>query len=397
VIITDALRWTCGSRTLTEMSRVLVLGGGFGGIATAVALRFELGEEHDVTLVDRRDEFVMGLRKTWHVLGISPLAYGERALALLRRRGIDHVQGEIEAIDVDERRARVDGTWLSADAMVLALGAMHAPEAVPGLKEHGFDAWTQEGLEHVSAAVTAFRGGRAVIGIFGAPYSCPPAPYELALLLADRLQEREIDGEITVFAPFPITLPILGPDGSTPLDRRLADREIDFLPGRVASAVEAGRVLFADGPELPFDLLLAVPPHRAPSVLVDAGLAPQDGWVAVDPRTLETPYPDVYAIGDCTVIGLANGMAMPKAGIFAQREGEVVAGRIAARLRGEEPTATFDGSGSCFVEMGGGEASLVGGQFLGETVRASLGEPSTEQRAAKERFEADRLTAWFGG
>ena len=378
------------------MGRVLVLGGGFGGIATAAALRSELAEGHEITLVDRRDEFVMGLRKTWHVLGISPLAYGERSLALLRRRGVDYVQGEIEAIDVAERRARVDGTRISADAMVLALGARHAVEAVPGLAQHGLDAWTQEGLEHVSAAVGGFRGGRVVVGIFGAPYSCPPAPYELALLLADRLGERGVDGEVSVFAPFPITLPILGADRTAPLDQRLAERGIEFLPGRTASAVEPGRVLFADGGELPFDLLLAVPPHRAPSVLVDAGLAPRDGWVAVEPRTLETPYPDVYAIGDCTVIGLANGMAMPKAGVFAQREGEVVASRIAARLRGEEPTATFDGSGSCFVEMGGGEASLVGGQFLADTVMVSLSEPSAEQRAAKERFESDRLTAWFG-
>jgi sulfide:quinone oxidoreductase len=129
---------------------------------------------------------------------------------------------------------------------------------------------------------------------------------------------------------------------------------------------------------------------------VDAGLAPPDGWVAVDARTLETSYPGMYAIGDCTVIGLTNGMALPKAGVFAQREGEVVAARIGAVLRGADPDATFDGTGSCFVEMGGGEASLVGGQFLGDSVQVSLGEPSTEQRAHKERFEADRLAAWFG-
>jgi sulfide:quinone oxidoreductase len=378
------------------MSRVLVLGAGFGGIATAVALRSELGDGDEVALIDRRDEFVMGLRKTWHVLGISPLAYGERSLSLLRRRGIDFRRSEIEAIDVEGPRARVDGEWLEADAMVLGLGARHAVDAVPGLAQHGLDAWTQEGLERVGAAVADFRGGRAVIGIFGAPYSCPPAPYELALLLADRLEERGIRGEIAVFAPFGLTLPILGAEGSAPLDRRLAERDIQFLPGRAPSAVEPHRVVFADGSELGFDLLLAVPPHRAPSVLVDAGLAPPDGWVAVDARTLETSYPGMYAIGDCTVIGLTNGMALPKAGVFAQREGEVVAARIGAVLRGADPDATFDGMGSCFVEMGGGEASLVGGQFLGDSVQVSLGEPSTEQRAHKERFEADRLAAWFG-
>ena len=379
------------------MARVLILGGGFGGIATAVALRSRLDDDDEVVLVDRRDVFVMGLRKTWHVLGISPLAYGERPLAMLQRQGIRVIHGEITAIDPDQRTAAVDSDVIGADELVIALGARHAVEEVPGLHEHGFDAWTQEGLEHVSGAVAGFHGRRVAIGIFGVPYSCPPGPYELALLLSDRLEERGVDAEVSVFSPTPIPLPILGATGGEPLSRRLADRGIAFVPGRVAASVQAGRVEFADGEPLPFDLLLGVPPHRVPPVLAHAGLAPADGWVAVDPATLATSYPGVHAIGDCTVIGLVNGMPMPKAGVFAQKEGEVVAERIAARLRGEEPTATFDGAGACFVEMGGGQASQVQGQFLGDQVRVALTEPSEAQRIEKERFEADRLTAWFGG
>jgi sulfide:quinone oxidoreductase len=379
------------------VARVLILGGGFGGIATAVALRSELPTDDEVVLVDRRDAFVMGLRKTWHVLGISPLAYGERPLAMLERQGIRVVHGEITAIDPAERTAAVDGDAIGADALVVALGARHAVDEVPGLREHGFDAWTQEGLEHVSGAVAGFRGRRVAIGIFGVPYSCPPGPYELALLLADRLEERGVDAEVSVFAPTPIPLPILGAAGGEPLSRRLVERGVDFLPGRVATSVQAGRVEFAEGGPLEFDLLLGVPPHRVPRVLADAGLAPADGWVAVDPRTLATSYPGVHAIGDCTLIGLVNGMPLPKAGLFAQKEGEVVAARIAASLRGEEPTAEFDGAGACFVEMGGGEASQVQGQFLGDEMRVALTEPDAAQRLEKERFEADRLAAWFGG
>jgi sulfide:quinone oxidoreductase len=379
------------------VSRVLILGGGFGGIATAVALRTLLAEEDEVVLVDRRDVFVMGLRKTWHVLGISPLAYGERPLAMLERRGIRVIRGEITAVDPEARSATVDGDDVGADALVIALGARHAVDEVPGLREHGLDAWTQEGIEHVSGTVASFRGGPVAIGIFGVPYSCPPGPYELALLLADRMEELGLDGEISVFGPTPIPLPILGAAGATPLTSRLEERGIVFLPGRVTASVEADRVVFADGTDLPFRLLLGVPPHRAPSVLVDAGLVPADGWVAVDPRTLETSYPGVHAIGDCTVIGLANGMPMPKAGVFAQKEGEVVAARIAASLRGEAPGATFDGAGECFVEMGGGEASQLRGAFLGDAPSVVLTEPTAEQRLEKERFEADRLAAWFGG
>jgi sulfide:quinone oxidoreductase len=378
------------------MARALVLGGGFGGIACAVALRDQLPASDEVLLVDRREDFVMGLRKTWHLLGMSPLAYGTRHLSILGRRGIEVVTGEITAIDPSTRSATVDGRALESDALVLALGAQAAREAVPGLAEHGHNVWSRDGLEHAQAAVDAFRGGRVAVGIFGMPHPCPPAPYELALLLADRFEDRGIEAEVTVFGPAPITLPIVGAAGCATLDARLEERGIPFLPGHTATRVSEGAVHFDGQPELPFDLLLAVPPHRAPSVLVQAELAPAGGWVKVDRATLETGQPGVWAIGDCTAIGLSNGMPLPKAGLFAQREGEVVAARIAATLRGEPPTATFDGSGACFIEMGGSQASMIRGDFFADPPAVELTLPSHEQREAKERFEEERLSSWFG-
>jgi sulfide:quinone oxidoreductase len=130
---------------------------------------------------------------------------------------------------------------------------------------------------------------------------------------------------------------------------------------------------------------------------VDAGLAAVDGWVRVDPTTLETGQAGIWAIGDCTAIPLSNGMALPKAGLFAQLEGEVVAARVAAQLRGKASDATFDGNGACFLEMGGGEASLIRGDFFADPPAVELTVPSHAQREEKERFEAERLAAWFGG
>jgi sulfide:quinone oxidoreductase len=395
------VRWNTGVaavglRYAQLMARVLVLGGGFGGIACAVALRDQLPASDEVVLVDRREDFVMGLRKTWHLLGMSPLAYGTRHLSILEARGIEVVTGEITAVDADARSATVDGRAIAADALILALGARHARDAVPGLGEHGLNVWSREGLERSGAVVDAFRGGRVVVGIFGMPHSCPPAPYELALLLADRLEDRAIEAEITVFGPAPITLPIVGAAGCATLDGRLEERGIGFLPGHTATRVTADAVSFDGHPDLPYDLLLAVPPHRAPSVLVEAGLAAADGWVKVDRATLETGRPGVWAIGDCTAIGLSNGMALPKAGLFAEREGEAVAARLAASLRGEMPTATFDGTGACFIEMGGGEASMIRGEFFADPPAVELTLPSHDQREAKERFEEERLSRWFG-
>lgn len=378
------------------MARVLVLGAGFGGIAAAVALREQLPEGDEVLLVDRQDDFAMGLRKTWAILGISPIAYGTRSLAGLARRGITVQRGTVEQIDPPNRAATVDGALVQADAMVVALGAERAMDLVPGLAGHGFNAWDREHLDRVHGAVDAVRGGGVVVGVFGAPYACPPAPYELALLLSERFDARGIDAPLTIFAPMPMVLPLLGAAASAQIAARLEERGITFLPNRVATAVTERAVQFAAGDDLPYDLLLAVPPHRCPSVLVEAGLATAGGWVTVDRSTLETAHAGVYAIGDATVIPLANGMALPKAGLFAEREGETVAARIAARLRGEAPDATFDGRGACFMEIGGGEASTISGDFFADPPLTDLSAPSAEQLAAKQRFEMDRLARWFG-
>ncbi len=210
------------------MARVLVLGGGFGGIATAVALREKLHAQDEVILVDRRQDFAMGIRKTWHILGISPIAYGTRQLAALRQRGITVIQGEITAIDPSARHATIDGEVVEADVLVVALGAAHAMAAIPGLTEHGYSAWNRDVIEHARTAVEEFHGGRVVVGITGQPYSCPPAPFELALLLADRLEERGVDAHLTVF----------GPAATTP---RLARRR--WVPALEARACRARRSL----------------------------------------------------------------------------------------------------------------------------------------------------------
>ncbi|MEX0625212.1 MAG: FAD-dependent oxidoreductase [Chloroflexota bacterium] len=379
------------------MARVVILGAGFGGIATATALREQLGDADEIVLVDRRDDFAMGLRKTWAILGISPIAYGTRSLASLAARGITVLQGTVMGLDPRGRTASVDGTVLGADALVVALGAEQAMDAIPGLAEHGHNAWDRSHLDQVHGLVDAFRGGRVVVGIFGTPYPCPPAPYELAILLAERFDARGIPAQVTVFAPVPVVLPILGAADCVPLDSRLEERGITFLGNRLATAVTARAVQFGPDEQLPFDLLLAVPPHRCPSILVEAGLAAEGGWVKVDRATLETEFAGIYAIGDSTVIPLANGMPLPKAGLFAQKEGETVAARIAAVLRGETPTAAFDGQGACFIEMGNGEASTISGDFFGDPPSVALSVPDAQQRAAKEQFEMERLARWFDG
>jgi sulfide:quinone oxidoreductase len=378
------------------MKRVLVLGGGFGGIATAVALRKRLAPEDEVVLIERRTSFVMGLRKNWALMGAAPLEDGERRLELLSGQGIRVVHGTIDEIVPAQRAVEVDTTRLEGDAMVIALGASRNPAAIPGFAEHAIDYYEPDTAAKGAAAIRAFKGGRLVIGIFGAPYPCPPAPYELALMLAERFEAERIPGGVFVFTPQPGSLPVLGDAGCAAFDGRLASAGISFRPKTVATAVEPGAVIAGDV-RIPFDLLIGVAPHRVPPVVAAAGLTGGAPWVPVNGATLETAFPGVYAIGDVTGIALKNGMPLPKAGAFAHAESEVVAARIADQLAGREPSAVFDGEGTCFLETGRGRATTISGNFYTDPPTVSIGDDSAANFAAKQAFEADRLKAWFGG
>ncbi len=144
-------------------------------------------------------------------------------------------------------------------------------------------------------------------------------------------------------------------------------------------------------------MLIGVPPHRPPAVIAESGLAGEGVWIAVDPATLRTTYEHVYAIGDVTMIKLANGLALPKAGLMAELQGQVVAAAIAADVLGEDPPAPFDGQGFCFMEMGKTSATLIEGDFFAEPEpRVRLGDVSSTHAEEKHRFEAERLERWFG-
>lgn len=378
------------------MKRVLILGGGFGGLAAAHTLRQRLSPDDEIILVDRRTHFMVGFRKTWALVGESPLEAGQRPLAALAARGIQVIHAPLTALDPAARAIEVEGQRLTADAVVVALGAELAPEKVPGLQAHALNIYDPQAIPQAAEALRQFKGGRVLVGIFGVPYKCPPAPYEIALLVNGFFQRRNVKVTLEVFSPQPMSLPIIGPAGCDVIESRLAENGITFLPNHKATAVEPGEVVFANE-RRPFDLLLGVPPHRCPAVVVQSGLTEGGEWVKPNPRTLETKFPGVYAVGDVVEIAMANGKPLPKAGVFADAMGQVAAERIAAQFSGQESTATFTGEGGCFLEVGEGEAMLVRGRFLAEPApEVMLTEPSAAYLEEKRSFEAERLQKWLG-
>ena len=379
--------------------RTLILGGGFGGLATAVELRRLLGADHEIVLVDRKPQFTMGLRKLWELVGHGTIADGSRSRTLLAGHGVEFLETEIEAIDAATRRVVTSDGSLDADQLVIALGAVSRPDLVAGLAEHGHDVWAFAGVPAAARALEEFDGGRILVLIAGAPYPCPPAPYECAIHLHEHLLGRGLrDRTVLEVATLqPLLMPNAGREGSEWMAQQLAERGIAHRLGAKAERVEPDAVVLADG-ELPFDLLIAIPPHRPPAVVADSGLTAAHGWVAVDAGTLATSYPGTYAVGDVTLIPLANGLPLPKAGVMAELQGTRVARAIAAEVRGEDPPPLFDGSGFCPIELGPGSAALVQGDWYAEPDPVvTISGPSAAHAAEKRAFETEHLERWFGG
>jgi sulfide:quinone oxidoreductase len=379
------------------MKRVLILGGGFGGIAAAHRLKQKLGNEVEVILVDRRQNFMVGFRKSWALIGESTLEAGQKPIASLSRIGVDVRRGTVDVIVPQEKVAVIDGERIEADAIIIALGADLIPEAVKGFKEHAFNVYDPLDIPRAEQAIREFKGGRVVIGIFGAPYKCSPAPYEMSLLLNEKFKARGVHADVAVFSPQPMSLPILGQASCDTIEGRLEENGIKFYPNHKATSIEAGEVVFGDK-RIGYDLLLGVPPHKPPLVVRESGLVSEEsGWVEINPLTMETAFKDVYAIGDVTQIMLANKKPLPKAGLFAELMGETAADRIVDTFNGHPSIAIFSGEGGCYLEVGGGEAMMVEGNFLASPEPiVNLTSASKKYLEEKRKFESERLEKWFG-
>jgi sulfide:quinone oxidoreductase len=375
------------------MKRAVILGAGFGGLELATTLSETLGDEIDVALIDENDAFVFGYSKLDVMFGRTTLDAVRRPYRDIAKPGVRFLQETITAIDPKARRVTTDAGVHEADALIVALGADYDLDATPGLAEAGNEFYSVAGAERLAELLPGFTEGRAIVGVCGTPFKCPPAPSEAALLLHDYLSAQGVREacEISFVIPFGTPVPP-SPDTSEALVAAFAERGIEFVPGRRVASLDAGRsvAVLDDGHEMPFDLFLGVPKHRAPDVVIASGMT-EDGYVPVSSSTLETRYPGVYAIGDVATVGV------PKAGVFAEGAARVVAATLVARLRDGEPPGAYGGRGSCYVEFGGGRVGRVDVDFLsGPKPTGIFREPSATLVAEKEHFGSSRRARWFG-
>lgn len=375
------------------MSRtVLVLGAGLGGLVAAESLRKLLPKSDRVIAVDRAAEHFFPPSLLWLMVGERVPADFSRPLARLAARGVEFRQGSVTRIDPAGRQVEIDGQAIAADALVVALGAEYAPEAIPGLAEAGLDFYTLEGAASVRDALAEFTGGRIVILTAAPMYKCPAAPYEAALLVEDFLRRRGLGDSTTIefFAAEPQPMAVAGPQVGAAVRGMIEARGIAYHPEHQVKTVDPAshRIEFANGASTGYDLLLYVPPHRAPAVAREAGLTNEAGWIPVDRHTLQTKFDGVFAIGDITTIPLKMGRPLPKAGVFAHGQAETVANNIAHAWTGKGQPRSFDGYGMCFIEAGGGRAGIGKGNFYAEpTPQVDMRGPSLMWHAGKILYE----------
>ena len=381
-----------------KQQTVLILGGGIGGVVAANRLRKRLGRQHRVVLVDREPNFALAASFLWVMTGDRRPDQVERPLARLERKGIEVIRGEVERIDPERREAVVDGRTLQADHLIVALGAQFAPEAVPGLATAGLTFCTLDGATRLRAALQVMCAGRIVILTAAPAYKCPAAPYEAAMLIDGFLRRRGVRPavEIALHSAEPGPMGVAGPEASAAVRAMVEDKGIAYHPAHQIAHAEEGRVLFTDGTSLNFDLLVYVPPIQPPGVLAASGLVDGTGWVQVNRNTLETRFPGVYAIGDVTLIPLAMGKPLPRAGVFAHGQAEVVARNIARVIAGKIPVKRFDGHGACFIETGSGQAGFGAGDFYAEPLPAvRMRRPGRLWHAGKVLFEKQVMWQWL--
>lgn len=378
---------------MSDKTRIVVLGAGFGGLELTTRLSDEFGADLDIVLVDKTEEFVFGFSKLDVMFGRSVPEAVRHPYRDVVKPGVRFVPATIRSIEPESRHVETDAGSFDADVLVVALGADLDPAATPGLVEGGHEFYTEAGAFALRDVIEDFDGGRVVVAVTSTPFKCPPAPSETALLMHDFLTRRgrRDRSAIDLVMPLPVPIPP-SPEASAALLEAFAERGIAWHPNTLVRGLDPARkvALTGDGGELPYDLLLAVPVHRVPDVVQRSGLA-VDGWIPVDPLTLETRFAGVYAVGDVTSVGT------PKAGVFAEGQAAVVADAIRAQLRGDPDRAHYDGRGVCYLEFGEQQVAKVDVTFAaGSPPRGALEGPSPSLVADKAGFGATRVQRWFG-
>ncbi len=311
--------------------KVVVLGGGCGGVVAATNLGRKLGAAHDVILVDRRPDHIFMPAFLFIMVGERQPRDISRSLKLLEKRNVQVIQSEIHGIDPARQEVVLDKEKIAYDYLIVSLGLQTRPDLVSGFAEASQHPWEMETALRLRESLVNFRGGRVVVGVPLGPYRCPPAPYEAQWMLDGYFRQKGIRERVQLEyftrEAEPIGEahdPVVWMDAES--KRRGIKQNYEFVVRSVDPEKKLVEGLY--NYKIPYDLLVMVPPHRPAQVLLDSGLADTETGIRVDYDTLQTKWDNVYAIGDCA------DMPASKAGGVAHQEADLLTHNLAVEITG---------------------------------------------------------------
>jgi sulfide:quinone oxidoreductase len=341
------------------MAKVLILGGGFGGVIAAERLAKELGDQHQITLVSRSRWFVFYpalVRLAFGKCQREDVSFNLRDTLLNRR--VNFIEAEVARIDPVEQKVtiahgEVEG-HLPYDYLIFALGRRLATERITGFYEHAHHLLSVEKALRFGKAVAGFHEGRAVIG------QCPgarlPVPvYETAFALSRLLDER---GErervrITIVSPDPPGLQLGDADVTIALRKALSTHDIEFRPDFPIDRVTPGAATTSDGHGINFNLLMLLPPFQGSAAASHLGITNEESYINVDSTMRVVGVERMYAVGDCL------NFSGPKMGHMAVRQAEVAAANLAAEIDGHLPVSHYLHDLRLVIDEGGSDSIYV--------------------------------------
>ena len=397
---------------MSEINRILIFGAGFGGLTAANFLQKNLSSlsesvEYQISIIDQKDYFMMGLVNLWILSGIRTLEDSKIDLNRLDKRGIRYLNNKITGIDIASKTVNIAGSStakIKYDYLIIALGTEYAVEEINGFLENGgFNLYDPEQVPKLRERILSLKKGRIAICIASIPYKCPPAPYEASLLINDILVKNGTRDsiDIDIYTPTPISLPVAGAKVSQDVINLLSNNHVNFHPlHKIQTVLDMGKIEFENGNSVDYDLLILIPSHKVPAIVRNSGLIAQEqNWINVDKFSLKTDYENVFAIGDVTEIKVNENVAIPKAGVFAEAQAKVVGQQIVDDIKyykSKQLPPQFDGKGFCFMEVGNQKAGYVAVDMYHEHGPTTLLEPPSEESYKKKLdFERSKLSEWL--